>query len=245
MSIGLAHSRLDIAAAPGRSSDVLAAGLSVLLHVALLVGVGVATWSRVPPPPETVEVMVEMVSAPAEPAPPAVAEVQPAPPVETQPVAPAPPPPKPRPIVIRHGPSQAITATPARPSSVAAPVAASLPSKDAPASPPLSAVPPAPTAATAEANIGRYLADIQGKVAARLRYPPQALRRGEQGLLHVHLTLSRNGDLLNASTDDASSPSLREAALQAVRDCLPFPPLPLKPPTEQAELVIPVAFTIR
>jgi TonB family protein len=93
-------------------------------------------------------------------------------------------------------------------------------------------------------EIGRYLTDIQGKVATHLHYPPQALRRGEQGVVHVRLTLSQRGDLLDASTDAEAAPRLRDAALQAVRDSTPFPPPP-STVAPQAKLVVPVIFTIQ
>jgi len=249
MSVALAgsdHSRFDGTPALGRGRDVLSTGLSLLLHAGLLIGISLLTWPHAPPP-ETVAVTVEMVAALPEPAAPAVTEAQPpAPPVKAKPEVPAvpvAPPPKPHPVVARHSPPPpAVAAAPTAPASDVSPTPVAPPAN----TPTVTAEQPPPIAPAAPAvSPAAYLADIQSKVAAHLRYPPQALRRGEQGVVHVHLTLSRSGDLLAASTDDEATPRLREAALQAVRDCTPFPPLPMEPSTQQAMLVVPVVFTIQ
>ncbi|HVI49745.1 MAG TPA: energy transducer TonB [Candidatus Sulfotelmatobacter sp.] len=91
-----------------------------------------------------------------------------------------------------------------------------------------------------------YLSAIEQTVKTHLIYPAQALRRREQGVVRVRMLVAADGSILSMEEDDqTASPLLVAAALQAVRDAAPFPPLPQGLAEKPVRLVVPVTFALR
>lgn len=124
--------------------------------------------------------------------------------------------------------------------------------QDAPAAPapteavqaPALAAPPAVTAPAPAIMPGAYLSSIERTVKDHLIYPPQALRRHEQGVVRVSMLLAADGSVMEMKEEAGeASPQLVAAALQAVRDAAPFPPLPTG--LNDMRLVVPVVFSLK
>ncbi|MBS0222736.1 MAG: energy transducer TonB [Proteobacteria bacterium] len=209
----------------------------------------------VPPP---AAVMVELAPKPEAPeAPPNEAppgptlnevlpEPDPPPPVEIKPPvaaevvlpAPEPPPPvdlkpppkkveKPRP---KQKPRPQVTAPQAAPEE--APVAA------APA-PGVSSAPPSNTLPT-------WKGLLLGRLERFKRYPPEAERRRQEGVVYVRFTMSRDGRVLTARIEQSSHvASLDQEGLALLQRAQPLPPLPSDLPGETLELVVPIQFFLR
>jgi len=91
---------------------------------------------------------------------------------------------------------------------------------------------------------GAYLSSIERTVKDHLIYPPQALRRHEQGVVRVSMLLAADGSVMEMKEEAGeASPQLVAAALQAVRDAAPFPPLPTG--LNDMRLVVPVVFSLK
>ncbi len=72
-----------------------------------------------------------------------------------------------------------------------------------------------------------YLEHIKNKIENVWAYPTEAARTGQQGTLLILFTINKNGDLIRLKLVRSSGyPLLDRAALQAIRDASPFPPLP-------------------
>jgi len=197
---------------------------SVALHLLGLAAIVLTHPFTTPPAPEPYAVAISL-TADVE-RPPAAAPVPPAPPVVEAVQAPA------KPI---H------KATPAKPVVVAA--AATAPSAE-PAMPAPQAPATAPTIPDVKGMTAAYLSIIEQSVKAHLLYPAQALRRREQGVIRVRMLVAADGEILSMESDgNDASPLLVAAALQAVRDAAPFPPLPQGLP--ETRLEVPVTFAIK
>lgn len=193
-----------------------------------------------PPPDMVVQMIVE--PPPPPPPPQEVARPQPSPPPVPEPVVkpmarkapPAPRPPKP----VLPSPQAPLATTPSP-----APEAPVLPPVAAPA-PPVAATPQTANPASDGLGTKRYLAGIQSLAERHLVYPPLSLRRGEQGEIHVHVKVTRSGDILDMDAGDEGTGRLRAAALAALRESAPFPPLPPSIEGDPVDIVVPVQFTI-
>ena len=72
-----------------------------------------------------------------------------------------------------------------------------------------------------------YLEHIKNKIQNVWVYPEEAAQTGQQGRLLVLFSIDKNGDLVRLKLIRSSGyPLLDQAALQAVKDASPFPPLP-------------------
>ncbi|MBF0142923.1 MAG: energy transducer TonB [Magnetococcales bacterium] len=88
-------------------------------------------------------------------------------------------------------------------------------------------IPEAGDVTTRQALHAEYVQTLKEKVRPHWRYPPEARRRGLVGVVSVALTLGADGALIEARVDRSSgAPLLDEAALKALREAAPFPPLP-------------------
>lgn len=235
-------------------ASVLSWVLHGLLFIAAVSGI-IPSAPVIEPPPDMV---VQMVIEPPPPPPPPPPQEA----VEPQ----TPPTPIPEPVVkpiahkvprVHHTPKP----TPAPPPPAPTPLATTpSPAPEAPALPPVSAPAPPPVASPApvhpvDANpapspvvdgLGtkRYLAGIQTRAEQHLVYPPLSLRRGEQGEIHVHVKVTRSGEILDMDAGTEGTGRLRAAALAALRESAPFPPLPPSITGDPVEIVVPVQFTI-
>jgi len=72
-----------------------------------------------------------------------------------------------------------------------------------------------------------YLEHIKNKIQNVWAYPQEAVRTGQQGRLLILFSIDKNGNLVRLKLIRSSGyPLLDQAALQAVKDASPFPPLP-------------------
>ncbi len=72
-----------------------------------------------------------------------------------------------------------------------------------------------------------YLEHIKNKIQNVWVYPIEAARTGQQGKLLVLFSIDKSGDLVRLKLIRSSGyPLLDNAALEAIRDASPFPPLP-------------------
>ncbi len=72
-----------------------------------------------------------------------------------------------------------------------------------------------------------YLEHVKNKIQNVWVYPQEAVETGQQGRLLILFSIGKNGDLIRLKLIRSSGYSLLDkAALQAVRDASPFPPLP-------------------
>ena len=106
---------------------------------------------------------------------------------------------------------------------------------------PVEAPIPAPIAERVSVDPAIYLPGIKDRVQSMAVYPPLSLRRGEHGIVHVKAILAADGSVVDVSADDEDiSGRLRNAALKAVQDAAPFPPM-----SALVKVTIPVVFEIR
>ncbi len=174
------------------------------------------------PPPEAPSLDVPM------PAPSAIPDVVP-------PVPPAKPPqphasrtPSPRPAVAKPAP-QAAASPPA--------AAAAAPDR----------APPGPAASPPS---GQAVASWQSELLARLarfrRFPPDAQRRGEQGVVLMRVTMAKSGQVLSMAMAHGSGYADLDAEAQAwITRAEPLPAFPAEITVQTMELMIPLRFTLR
>lgn len=155
---------------------------------------------------------------------------------EQPPVPPAAPPepslPQLQPVVVSlpHFSLQAAAVTPP-PSAAPAPI-------QAPA--PLSA-PPAP-----QADANPYYQLVLRQIAQHKRYPAQAKRIRQEGLVEISFEIGADGRLLSAQVSQSSQiQSLDAAALAAVTAASPFPPIPAELGVSRLSLSLPIEFALR
>ena len=228
----------------------VASSASLVLHVVVLAAALSGIWPKYVPPEVPPDMVVEVVldEPPPPPPPPPPPEPQPLKP-EPQPVTPPKPvpvPPKAAPQVKQQAPiPQATTPSPdADAQPIPAPVA---PPTPAPIQEERTVQPPPTVRPAADPEVTKvYLSGIKGRVQDKVVYPSLSLKRGEQGTVHVHTSLSRDGAVVDVSADeDGVSSRLRDAAVKAVKDAAPFPPMPDSVPGNPVQVTIPVVFEIR
>ncbi|HNG60514.1 MAG TPA: energy transducer TonB, partial [Cellvibrionaceae bacterium] len=118
------------------------------------------------------------------------------------------------------------------------------PSQVAPAAVQPLAAPAAPAAPQADAN--PYYQMVLRQIAQHKRYPAQAKRIRQQGLVEISFEISADGRLLSAQVSQSSQvPSLDAAALAAVTNASPFPPIPAELGVSRLRLSLPIEFSLR
>jgi len=219
------------------------AALSVLLHLAvaaMLLNGRMASPPAEEAPPLTVDIVME--SAP----PAATAMAEPA-----VPASPRPPSVRPRPPVAKAPPP--ITAASDTAAAPTAPPEAVNPAKPEAAAPPGS-IPANSTpveAATArrvveEADFGAYVGHLRESIVQHRVYPPQAIRRHEEGDVRLRILLAKDGRLLDILNLAEASAHLTQAARQAVESAAPFAPPPEGgAPDRQIAFDVTIAFRLR
>ena len=88
-----------------------------------------------------------------------------------------------------------------------------------------------------------------GQLAAWLKrykaYPPRLKKNKHQGLVVLRCTISRGGQVLDATVQHSSgSPSLDRAALDMLDQASPLPPMPESLPQERLTLAIPIEYSL-
>lgn len=95
---------------------------------------------------------------------------------------------------------------------------------------------------TAFTNWQRNVVDI---LTRNKKYPADAQSRHEEGLVVVHFTLDRGGNLIDSRVSRSSgSVALDEAALAVIRISQPFPPLPETYRKSDVNLTVPMRFRL-
>lgn len=229
----------------GRRGVASAVSMSVHVAVVLIAISGILPKATIPvvPPDMVVEVVLEPPPPPPPPPPPEPQQALPQP-VVPQPVAPRPPKAVPQvkaaPIPTQTTPSPDANAVP-----LPAPVA---PAPAAPVAEEQTYQPPPQVSKPVSDPEGTkiYLSGIKGRVQEKVVYPTLSLKRGEQGTVHVHTSLSRDGTVVDISAEEeGNSLRLREAAIKAIKDAAPFPPMPDGVPGDPVKITIPVVFEIK
>jgi protein TonB len=78
------------------------------------------------------------------------------------------------------------------------------------------------------------------------RFPPAAQRRGEQGVVLVHVRLSRVGAVLSMTLVRGSGYADLDAEAQAwLNRAEPLPAFPPEITAQQMEIMVPLRFTLR
>lgn len=103
---------------------------------------------------------------------------------------------------------------------------------------------PAPAAPKADAN--PYYQLVLRQIAQHKRYPAQAKRIRQEGLVEISFDIGADGRLLSAQVSQSSQvPSLDAAALAAVTAASPFPPIPAELGVNRLSLSLPIEFALR
>lgn len=201
----------------GRHSPGWAMVASVVFHAAALAGLYCLGRTVPPLAVETVDILVLSAVPPAPSVSAAPAEEPPArekPSIEERRPAPARPPAvkpvraKPRDRPVPDQPSAELPAPAPAPTEPAPPVMA-----------------PPPVEAAVTSDFANLIFERIARIARR-SYPDSAILRHQQGKVTYHLTLDRDGDLLDHRIEPSGIDSLDRAAEQALLAAAPFP----KPP---------------
>jgi protein TonB len=180
-----------------------------------------------PEPPPEVKIEVALEIPPPEPPPPV--DLKPPPPVAVP--KPLPKPPEKKVVTRRAEPWRA-------------------PPSAAPTAPTASGAPsPAPSVAAPQPN-PRAVAAWQGTLLAHLarhkRYPRTSQDRGDQGVVHLRFTMTRQGRVLAQRIERTSGHAPLDAeALDLIQRAQPLPAPPADMPGEQFDLLIPIQFSLR
>ncbi len=181
------------------------------------------------PPPTPPDPTPPPVEPPPLPEPPPIPDVLPPVPHAEVTLPPQPktrPPPRPRPPVAKPPTQQPVVQAPA--------AAPAKPAAEAPAS-----LPSGQVQATWESELVAHLARFK-------RFPPAAQRRGEQGVVLMHVTLTHGGTVVSmAMVRGSGYADLDEEARAWMTRAEPLPPAPPEMTAQQVEIVVPLRFTLR
>ena len=90
-----------------------------------------------------------------------------------------------------------------------------------------------------------YSSIVWGKIAKAKYYPSKARKRGWEGNPIVEFKLARNGDLLSSTIARTSSHKiLNEAALNAVKNAVPYPQIPEMLKIDSIRFKLPISFIL-
>jgi periplasmic protein TonB len=90
-----------------------------------------------------------------------------------------------------------------------------------------------------------YLDRLRRHLAKYKHYPPEAVKRKEEGTVLLSFVLARDGTVLEAAVERSSGfPLIDQAALDMVRHASPVPPLPASFDGDRAHIVMPAGFRI-
>ncbi len=93
---------------------------------------------------------------------------------------------------------------------------------------------------------GEYTNSIQLNIAKAKTYPSAARDGNQQGKAFVSFKLSKDGRVMNFSIENSSGHNiLDQAAIQAIKDGAPYPPIPDELDKQYALLKIPISFILR
>lgn len=97
-----------------------------------------------------------------------------------------------------------------------------------------------------KADPNPYYQQVLRQIAQQKRYPVAAKRARQQGLAEVSFEIGSDGHLLSARISQSSqNASLDAAALAAVTQASPFPPIPPELAQQRLSLTLPIEFSLR
>lgn len=87
---------------------------------------------------------------------------------------------------------------------------------------------------------------IRERIASAKTYPPAARQAGQEGRVLVAFILGKDGRILDLAVDRSSSHErLDQAAVQAVKNAGPYPPIPEKLGRDSISFKLPISFNLR
>lgn len=90
-----------------------------------------------------------------------------------------------------------------------------------------------------------FKSQVRSRIAKRKKYPKVARNRNYEGNPVVKFTLAKNGAIMNLTLNESSSyHRLDKAALSAVRNSEPYPPIPEPLGLESMTFVFPINFSL-
>lgn len=109
---------------------------------------------------------------------------------------------------------------------------------------------PAPASTPSLASQSQAAAAWQSKLLAHIqrykRYPHQARRRGQEAVIYVQVTITRNGEVIKHQLEKASRfKALNREVLNLITRAQPLPPPPTEVKGETLEILLPVIFSLR
>ncbi|MCW5735487.1 MAG: energy transducer TonB [Enhydrobacter sp.] len=193
-----------------------------------------------PPPvdikPMKIEIPLAEVPPPVDIPPPEAVVIDLPPPEAPPPVDLKPPPPKPKPRPVERPKVQEKKP----PAQAAAPQAT--PDQAPRAAAPMQGASPAPPSAALPTWRGLLLRHLE----RHKRYPAEAQRQRQEGMVYVRFTLSRDGRVLSARMERPSGvASLDQEGLDLLQRAQPMPPFPPDQPGESMELIVPIQFSLK
>jgi len=91
-----------------------------------------------------------------------------------------------------------------------------------------------------------YTPLVVGQIYKSISYPRRAVDKNQQGTVRIAVSIDLSGELVDASiTQKSDFKLLNKAALKAVKDAAPFPPMPTEMKTEIFELSLPITFRLQ
>jgi protein TonB len=98
-----------------------------------------------------------------------------------------------------------------------------------------------------EDAISRYLAMIRGLIDKRKEYPYQSRRQEQEGMVLIRFTITRQGTLAGEPALEKKSryERLNVAAVEAVKNAAPYPPLPGETGEDEMSFQVAVNFSLR
>lgn len=155
-------------------------------------------------------------------------------------------------------PTPAPAAKPAAPASPAPAAVAAAPAKPAaPARPTPAAPAPAPAAPAVDERHAQqerqqrqqtlyeaYLGDLRRRVSGQLKYPRRAVKQDIEGLVVLKVKVGRDGSMLGISEAQSAHKLLDRAAVAAMEQSAPLPPIAAELEGQVFEFLVPVVFKL-
>lgn len=103
---------------------------------------------------------------------------------------------------------------------------------------------PAPAGPDSALALDAYLAAVFARIESERRYPETSRRMGQQGEVGLSFAIARDGSLVDGIilTAPCRFSSLNRSAVESLRRCSPFPPLPRYVLRERLNLTVRILF---
>ncbi|RKT44838.1 energy transducer TonB [Thiocapsa rosea] len=92
----------------------------------------------------------------------------------------------------------------------------------------------------------RYYAELAAWLERHKRYPPQARKMRQEGIVRVRFVIDRNGRVISHRIETSSGhTALDHAASELLRRASPMPAIPASMGQSRLEIVVPIAYRLR